>query len=180
MELIPVEAELGPTGTVDTTEFTWGDGAEGTEGFPEEVRETELLTLDTGTLLLFILLETCSMEFTMGLESGNTKGKKSCQIGCNDLGRLGGNIPKLQTGVAQDLTTTMHKKQRAAALKLPPYISAKWKTRQLNPPTATPSPNPPFFAEHHKICVLYQPVLPCTPHIHIRKATVPKNCVHNI
>lgn len=51
--------------------LTWGEGAEGTEGFPEEVRETELLlllTLDTGMLLLlFILL--WSMEFTMGLES---------------------------------------------------------------------------------------------------------------
>lgn len=73
MELIPVEVELEPAGAVDPTEFMWGDGAEGTEGFPEEVRETELLTLDTGTLLLFILLETWSTEFTMGLESGKTE-----------------------------------------------------------------------------------------------------------
>lgn len=68
MELIPdVEVELEPMGTGAPTAFIKGDGAEGTDGFPEDVRETELLLaeLETGTLLLFILFAaTWSTEFT--------------------------------------------------------------------------------------------------------------------
>ena len=105
MELIPVEAELEPTGAVDPTEFMWGDGAEGTEGFPEEVRETELLTLDTGTLLLFILLETWSTEFTMGLESGNTN--TYVQLKPEFFLPWLQNISNLETGWEQALTMSL-------------------------------------------------------------------------
>jgi hypothetical protein len=72
MELIPVGVELEPTLALEPSELTCGEGADGTEGFPEDVRETELLTLDTGTLLLFILLAMWSTELTNGLESAHT------------------------------------------------------------------------------------------------------------
>lgn len=73
MELIPEVEELELIEAATPTAPTWGDGADGTEGFPEEVRETVfgLAEPEAGTLLLFILLAAMwsLTEFTWGFES---------------------------------------------------------------------------------------------------------------
>lgn len=67
MELIPefVE-ELEPTETDVPIAERCGDGADGTDGFPEEVSETEFViaVLDTGILLFRLLAAMWSIEFT--------------------------------------------------------------------------------------------------------------------